>query len=67
MPARLIGCWSSSARFWTSPSALPRSKTRRAEQAIRNYETGGTVKDKIARLLDRRELYGILHQAENAR
>jgi phosphoribosylpyrophosphate synthetase len=32
-------------------------------QAIRNYETGGTVKDMIFRVPDKRDLYGILHEA----
>lgn len=32
-------------------------------RAIRNYQTGGTVKDMIFRSPDRRELYSILHQA----
>ena len=33
-------------------------------QAIRNYETGGTVKDIIARSPDKRDLYNVFHQAE---
>jgi ribose-phosphate pyrophosphokinase len=32
-------------------------------QAIRNYETGGTVKDMIFRVPDKRDLYSILHEA----
>ena len=32
-------------------------------RAIRNYLTGGTVKDMIQRVPDRRELYQILHAA----
>jgi ribose-phosphate pyrophosphokinase len=32
-------------------------------RAIRNYQTGGTVKDMITRIPDRRELYAIVHQA----
>jgi len=32
-------------------------------RAIRNYQTGGTVKDMIQRIPDRRELYTIVHQA----
>jgi ribose-phosphate pyrophosphokinase len=32
-------------------------------QAIRNYETGGTVKDMIASTQNRRELYSIFHEA----
>jgi ribose-phosphate pyrophosphokinase len=32
-------------------------------RAIHNYETGGTVKDMIARVPDRRELYRIAHAA----
>jgi ribose-phosphate pyrophosphokinase len=32
-------------------------------QAIRNYETGGTVKDMITRVPDRREFYRIAHAA----
>jgi ribose-phosphate pyrophosphokinase len=35
-------------------------------QAIRNYQTGGTVKDMIARVPDRRELYALSHEAEGA-
>jgi hypothetical protein len=32
--------------------------------AIRNYLTGGTVKDMILRVPDRRELYRVLHAAD---
>jgi ribose-phosphate pyrophosphokinase len=32
-------------------------------QAIRNYQSGGTVKDMIYRLPDKRELYTVLHEA----
>jgi ribose-phosphate pyrophosphokinase len=32
-------------------------------RAIRNYETGGTVKDMLASLSDRRELYSVIHAA----
>jgi ribose-phosphate pyrophosphokinase len=32
-------------------------------QAIRNYQSGGTVKDMIYRLSDKRELYTVLHEA----
>jgi hypothetical protein len=32
-------------------------------QAVRNYETGGTVKDMISRVPDRREFYRIAHLA----
>jgi ribose-phosphate pyrophosphokinase len=32
-------------------------------RAIRNYQTGGTVKDMINRIPDRRELYNVLHEA----
>jgi len=35
-------------------------------QAIRNYQSGGTVKDMIARVPDKRELYTIVHEAEGA-
>ena len=35
-------------------------------QAMRNYETGGTVKDIIARAPDKRDLYTIFHQAERS-
>jgi len=33
-------------------------------QAVRNYETGGTVKDMIARIPDRHELYQVFHRCE---
>lgn len=36
-------------------------------QAIRNYLTGGTVKDMIQRVADRRELYQIVHAAGGVR
>ncbi len=32
-------------------------------RAIRNYETGGTIKDMLGRLSDRRELYSVIHEA----
>ena len=32
-------------------------------QAIRNYETGGTIKDMLGSLSDKRELYGVIHEA----
>jgi ribose-phosphate pyrophosphokinase len=32
-------------------------------QAIRNYLTGGTVKDMIARVPDKREFYSVIHEA----
>ena len=35
-------------------------------QAIRNYQTGGTVKDMIGRVPDKRDLYTVAHQAEGA-
>jgi ribose-phosphate pyrophosphokinase len=35
-------------------------------QAIRNYQTGGTVKDMIASVPDMRDLYTVAHQAEGA-
>ncbi|MBI4601012.1 MAG: ribose-phosphate pyrophosphokinase [Planctomycetes bacterium] len=31
-------------------------------QAIRNYQTGGTVKDMILRVPDKRELYAVVHE-----
>jgi ribose-phosphate pyrophosphokinase len=34
-------------------------------RAIRNYQTGGTVKDMITKIPDRRELYTVLHEAGN--
>ena len=33
-------------------------------QAIRNYQTGGTVKDMILRVAEKRDLYQVLHEAE---
>ena len=33
-------------------------------RAIRNYQSGGTVKDMIQRVSDRREFYTVLHEAE---
>ena len=36
-------------------------------QAIRNYQTGGTVKDMIVRVPDKRELYALLHEAASTR
>jgi ribose-phosphate pyrophosphokinase len=35
-------------------------------QAIRNYQTGGTVKDMIYRVPDKRELYAVAYEAEGA-
>ena len=37
--------------------------SRYLAQAIRNYQTGGTVKDMIARLTDRRDLFQLAHEA----
>ncbi len=36
-------------------------------RAIRNYQSGGTVKDMIQRVSDRREFYDVVHLAENGR
>ncbi len=38
--------------------------SRYVAQAIRNYQTGGTVKDMIFRVPDKRDLYSTLHEAE---
>ncbi len=35
-------------------------------RAIRNYETGGTIKDMLSRL-DKSDLYGVIHQAKSAK
>ncbi|MBI4586753.1 MAG: ribose-phosphate pyrophosphokinase [Planctomycetes bacterium] len=35
-------------------------------RAIRNYQSGGTVKDMIYRVGDRREFYRVIHQAGNS-
>jgi len=40
--------------------------SRYIAQAIRNYQTGGTVKDMISRLPDRREFYSAIHEAGGA-
>ena len=37
--------------------------SRYVAQAIKNYQTGGTVKDMIFRLPDKREFYTLLHEA----
>jgi ribose-phosphate pyrophosphokinase len=34
-------------------------------QAIRNYQSGGTVKDMIFRVPDKRDLYAVIHEAAN--
>ena len=36
-------------------------------RAIRNYESGGTIKDMLGRLRDKRELYDVLHEAASAK
>ncbi len=36
-------------------------------RTIRNYETGGTIKDMLGRLTDKSELYGLIHEAASAR
>ncbi len=41
--------------------------SRYIAQAIRNYQTGGTVKDMIFRVPDKRELYTLVHEAGQAR